>query len=125
MDTALTLFGLADLTPDAPLICGWCKIQPATTRVYAIQNLLGVQRTELAANAYRDAFHRAHSGPCCVRCAWGVAGAWWGPVYACPERGGSCHLWTHTFTEPRPGWGCTRHHHEATVVWFIALELAA
>lgn len=119
----LTLFDLAALTPDTPLTCKWCKTEPATTRVYAIQNLLGVHRTEFMGKAYRHAFHRAHSGLCCDSCARYLASAWWGPTYACPN--GTCHLWGHTLAEPRPTWDCTRHHRESTVVWITPLDLAA
>lgn len=118
----LTLFDLTALSPNAPPICYWCSREPATTRVYAIQNLLGLHRTELAANAYRRAFHRAHSGPCCSDCARDVASAWWSPTHTCPN--GTCHLWGHTLAEPRPGWDCTRHHRETTVVWNTPQEAA-
>lgn len=125
MSTAtLTLFDLADLNPDQPQPCGRCGNKPAACRVYAIQNLLGVHPADLSTHAYRDAFHRAHSGPCCTSCAWSVAGAWWGHS-ACPARGGACQLWTHTLAEPRPGWDCGRHHREGAVVWREPLEVTS
>lgn len=122
---ALTLFDLGDINPDRPQPCGRCGNNAATLRVYAIQNLLGVHPTPHMTGAYRDAFHRAHSGPCCTSCAWSVAGAWWGPVYACPSRGSACQLWAHTLTDPRPGWDCTRHHQENAVVWHEPAEVTS
>jgi len=116
----LTLFDLTALNPDQPTICGWCGNKPATTRVYAAQNLLGVHRAWLAVNWYRDAFHRARSGPCCDDCAWYVASSWWNPTYACPQHG-SCCLWAHTFTDPHPGWNCKRCHREHQVVWLTPI----
>lgn len=125
MKTAtLTLFDLGALNPDQPRICGWCKNKPATTRVYAIQNLYGVHRILGASNAYRHAFRRAHSGPCCNACARYLAGAWWGPTYACTGRA-VCHLWGHTLAEPRPAWNCGGCHRESTVVWMVPLEVTA
>lgn len=116
--TALTLFSLTTLAPDAPPpICRWCKTEPVTTRVYAIQNLHGLHRTELAANAYRHAFRRSQSS-CCDSCARYLADTWWNPTYACPN--GTCQLWGHTLTEPHPDRDCTRHHHEMTVVWLAS-----
>jgi len=122
--TVLSLFDLTALTPNTPPACGRCGNRPATLRVYAIQNLLGVHPTYMTGTWYRNAFHRAHSGPCCTKCAWQHAGAWWGPVYACTGSP-SCHLWAHTLDAPRPGWDCTRHHHERTVVWQDRLGVAA
>lgn len=122
--TALTLFDLGTANPDQPRTCTWCNNQTATTRVYAIQNLLGVHPTWMTKTWYRNAFRRARSGPCCDKCAWYVASSWWNPVYACPTRGG-CYLWAHTLTDPRPGWECKRHHREDAVVWCTPLGVAS
>lgn len=122
--TTLTLFDLTDLNPDTPRTCGWCGNRAATTRVYAQQNLLGVHATFVTVTWYRDACHRARSGPVCDHCAWYLASSWWGPVYACPQRG-SCHLWTHTLTDPHPKWNCKRHHRENRVVWQTPIGAAA
>lgn len=122
--TTLALFDLTDLNPDKPRICGWCGDKPATTRVHATQNLLGVHAVWLGPTWYRNATHRARSGPCCNACAWYVASAWWNPTYACPQRG-TCHLWAHTLTDPQPGRNCQRCHREHTVVWRTTLERAS
>ncbi|MCD7440273.1 hypothetical protein K4B79_18840 [Streptomyces lincolnensis] len=119
---ALTLFDLTALNPETPRTCEWCGNKPATTRVCAVQNLLGLHPAGLMANAYRKAFHRAHSGPCCDACARYMASAWWGPTYACPR--GTCWVWAHTLAHPRPSWNCTQHHTEHTVVWCTPLEQA-
>jgi hypothetical protein len=126
MTTAtLTLFDLTDLNPDQPRTCGWCNNQPATTRVYATQNLLGLHPTWMTHTWYRHAAHRAHSGLCCDRCAWNVASSWWNPTFACPHRGGACRLWAHTLADPLPGLDCTRHHREHHVVWLAPLGVAS
>jgi hypothetical protein len=122
---ALTLFDLTDLNPDKPQKCGWCGNKPATSRVHAVQNLLGVIPVWLGETWYRDATRKAHSGPCCDNCAWQVAGAWWNPTYACPHRGGACQLWVHTLDYPHPGWDCVRHHNERAVVWYEPLAVAS
>ncbi|NUO43694.1 MAG: hypothetical protein HOV82_16850 [Streptomyces sp.] len=123
MTTALTLFDLTDLTPVETTVCGWCGTRPATTRVYATRNLLGVHPVWLAPTWYRDATHRAHSGPCCDTCAWNLACSWWNAPMSCPH--GTCCLWAHTLADPLPEWDCTRHHSERTVVWRDQLEVAA
>lgn len=119
MTTSLALFTLDDLTPDQPRICGWCKRKPATTRVYATQNLFGVHPAWMT-TWYRDATRRAQSSPCCDACAWYVADAWWGGL-VCPV--GACCLWAHTLADPHPDWNCTRHHRERTVVWRTPLAV--
>lgn len=126
MTTAtLALFDLAALTPSKPRTCGWCKKRPVSTRVYAIQNLYGVHATGPMPDAwYRHAGRRAVAA-CCDRCADYVAASWWNPTYACPQRGGSCHLWTHTWTDPHPRWNCKRHHREHQVVWSAPLAVAS
>lgn len=123
MSTALALFALADLTPAADTSCGRCGNKPATTRVYAVQNLLGVHPTWLAPTVYQDATRTTHSAPCCEACAWQLGDAWWASWRTCPT--GACALWAHTHTTPRPGWDCRRHHDETTVVWQEQLEVAA
>lgn len=122
MTTALALFDLADLTPAAVTPCGRCGEQPATVRVYAALNLLGVHPAWLGATRYRDACRRAHSEPCCTSCAWELASGWWS---GCPCRGGVCRLWVHTLADPHPGWDCARHHTERTVVWRELWAVAA
>ncbi|MYU22911.1 hypothetical protein [Streptomyces sp. SID8352] len=117
MTTALALFDLATLNP----LCSRCHTRPATTHVYATQNLLGTHPTWLTTR-YRDATRRAHSGPCCGTCAWTLATAWWGSM-ACPR--GACGLWAHTLTDPQPGWDCPRHHRETAVVWRSPTAVAA
>jgi hypothetical protein len=119
----LTLFDLTDLNPETPRTCGWCGNRPATTLVYATQNLLGVHPTWMTDTRYRDATRRAQSGPCCDPCAWYVASSWWGGWLACPS--GSCSLWAHTHADPHPGWNCERHHREDTVVWREQWAVAA
>jgi len=121
--SVLTLFDLTDLNPDQPTICGWCGHRPATTRVYAQQNLYGVHAAFLAETWYRNAFHRAHSGPVCDHCAWYVASSWWNN--ACPHRGASCRLWTHTLGDPRSKADCKRCHREYTAVWQTPIGAAA
>lgn len=123
MTTELTLFDLVTDTVDGERMCGWCNNRPATTLVFAVQNLLGVHNAAYEPTWYRNACHRAQSGPCCDDCAWYVASSWWGGWMACPS--GSCHLWTNTLNDPHPGWNCTRHHHESVVVWRDQLAVAA
>lgn len=122
MTTALALFDLTDLTPDVAPLCGWCRTRPATVRVHAVLNLLGVHPTWLTPTRYRDATRLANSGPSCDRCAWNVATAWWDPHMSCPH--GVCQLWVHTLDAPRPGWDCGRCHTERTVVWLAPLAVA-
>lgn len=119
--TTLTLFDLTTLNPEPD--CKWCGNRPATTRVHAVQNLLGVIPAWLAPTWYRDATRTACSGPACDRCAWHLAGSWWNPSMSCPH--GACQLWAHTLAEPKPGWDCLRHHHENTVVWLTPLAVTA
>jgi hypothetical protein len=126
MTTAtLTLFDLTALNPDTPRTCGWCDNRPATTRVYAIQNLLGIRPASMTETWYRDATRRAYSGLCCDACAWYVGSSWWNPTFACPHRGAACHLWAHALSAPLPGWDCQRHHREDTVVWLAPLAVAS
>lgn len=114
---ALALFDLTALNPDQPRTCGWCGQQPATIRVYAADNLLGVH--DPSPTRYRHATRRARSGPCCDPCARYVASAWWNPTYACPR--GTCWVWGRTLTDPHPDWECKQHHREHTVVWLTPI----
>jgi hypothetical protein len=123
MDTALTLFDLTDLNPEDDALCTRCNDRPATVRVRAAVNLFGVGHPDYARTRYRDAARRVRSGPCCMRCAWQLASAWWGAWQVCPT--GVCALWAHTFADPLSYEACIRHHREDTVVWFTGLELAA
>lgn len=125
MTTALTLFDLTDLNPPAEpgQTCLRCGQQPATTHVRAVKNLLGLHPTWMTHTWYQHATHTAHSGPCCQRCAWNLAAAWWGGWMVCPS--GVCSLWAHTLAVPVPRANCTRCHREKTVIVRTQLEVAA
>lgn len=125
MNATLTLFDLAALNPDKPRICRWCGKRPATTRVYATQNLYGIHPTGPKPDAwYRHAGRRAHA-VCCDRCARYVAASWWNSITACQRTGSSCHLWTHTWEDPHPAWNCKGCHREHQVVWSVPLAVAS
>ncbi|HEY6115457.1 MAG TPA: hypothetical protein VI172_05815 [Candidatus Dormibacteraeota bacterium] len=121
---ALTLFDLAALTPDKPNLCRRCQQRPATSRVYAVRNLLGLCPRYLFDTWFRDVVYRADSGPSCDNCAWYLASAWWNPTQSCPH-GSGCALWAHTLTDPHPDADCTRCHREREVVWLTPLEVTA
>jgi len=120
--TALTLFDLTDLTPTDVEDCSHCDA-PATTRVHAATNLLGTVPAYLGPTRYRH-LQPITSRPCCDRCAWNLAVAWWSPVYACPHTG-VCFVWLRTLADPRPELDCRRHHREDTVVWRTPIGGAA
>lgn len=126
MTTTLTLFDLTALNPDADTPCTRCDgRRPATVHVYAALNLLHTTHPDYAPTYFRDTTRRPNSGPCCDNCAWHLASAWWNPTCSCPHRGGACRLWIHTIADPHPGWNCTRHHNERTVIWYEPLGVTA
>jgi len=119
MTTALALFDLTALDP-ATTDCARCGQHPATARVHAAHNLLGVTRYPQA--TYRN-LAPITSAPCCDTCAWNLANAWWASWQTCPT--GVCALWVHTLADPHPGWDCKRSHREQTVVWLAPLAEVA
>lgn len=123
MTTALALFALTDLATPTVEACTRCgNNQPATTRVHAAPNLLGVVPAYLAPTRYRD-LTPITSPACCDNCAWRLADSWWASSFVCPT--GVCALWAHTLANPRPNADCTRHHNELRVVWRTPLEVTA
>lgn len=120
---ALTLFCLTALNPAADIPCTRCQgRRPATTRIRAARQLLGLMPPWLAPTTYRD-LTPITSAPCCQECAWQLGDAWWAPERTCPT--GVCGLWAHTLTNPAPHLNCVRHHDEARVVWYTPLEVTA
>lgn len=120
--TTLALFDLAALNPPPADTCTRCGHAPATTRVHAVSNLLGIIPAAMAPTRYRD-LAPVHSAPCCDACAWVLASVWWGGWFVCPC--GTCNLWAHTLAAPLPGWDCTRCHEENTIVWRTPLAVAS
>lgn len=122
MTTALTLFDLAALNPAPDTPCTRCGgRRPASTRIRAARNLLGVMPPVFAPTTYRD-LAPITSGPCCEPCAWQLGDAWWAAWRTCPT--GCCGLWAHTLDNPVPHLNCSRHHDETRVVWYAPLEVA-